>query len=127
MIFSTGSGRPMLSSVYEILAWPWIWPSLKKQRAICVGYCGAASQYGLGWDEDGIAAAIGTHCHLGVFAPLVCGDADRDLERPLNVALLRIHVQQLGPWLVGVSRGIQTALVRLLRLLLVVEAHAKVT
>lgn len=39
MILRTPSGRPMLSSVYEILAWPWIWPSLNRQRAICVGYC----------------------------------------------------------------------------------------
>ena len=33
-----------------------------------------------------------TYCHLGILAPLICGHPDSDLQRPLDIALLRIHV-----------------------------------
>ena len=90
MIFITGSGRPMLSRDHWILACPWIWPSLKKQRAICVGY------YRRVQSATGSSAwrTMTTYRHLSVVVPLVRGDPECGLERTLQIAFLSIHIQE---------------------------------
>ena len=45
----------------------------------------------------------------------------------MDVALLRVHVQQLRPWFVRIAGRVEAALVRLLRLFLVMQADAEVT
>ena len=53
-----------------------------------------------------VKARVGTYCHLSVLAPLVRSYANRGLKRALNIALVCIHIEQLGPWLGRVARGI---------------------
>ena len=93
MIFLIGSGSPMLSREYCSFACPWIWPSLKKQRAICVGYYRRAKSAS---EATGSSAwrTMSTYRHLGVVVPLVRGDPECGLERTLQIAFLSIHIQE---------------------------------
>ena len=67
-----------------------------------------------------------THCHLRVVCILVRGDPDGRLDGALDIALIRVHLHELEPRLLRVSGCIETTLVRLLRLLLVVQAQSEV-
>jgi hypothetical protein len=81
--------------VNEILAKPWIWPSLKNARAIVVGYC----KRFVNVHSPTVAQGNVTDSHLSIIRIRIRRCANSSLNRPGNVSLLRIHLHELQPWL----------------------------
>lgn len=68
-----------------------------------------------------------TDRHLCVISILIRRHADGSLHCALDIAFLRIHLHQLGPRFVRVSRRIETSLIGLLRLFLMVQPNTQIT
>jgi hypothetical protein len=67
-----------------------------------------------------------THRHLRIVRIVVRRHANCGLDAALDVALVRIHLHQPRPRFCRVARRVEAALVRLLRLLLVLQAQPQV-
>ena len=67
-----------------------------------------------------------THRHLGIIRILIRSHPYRRLNRPRDIPLLGIHLQQLCPRLLRVPRRLETALIRLLAFLLVVQSQRQI-
>ena len=63
-----------------------------------------------------------THRHFTVIGVLVSSYPDGSLQRPLQIAFLRVHFQELEPRLLGEPHRIKASLICFLCLLLVVES-----
>ena len=67
-----------------------------------------------------------THRHLGKIRILVRSNPYCGLNRPRDIPLLGIRLQQLRPWLLRIPRRIETPLIRFLGFFLVVQAQREV-
>lgn len=123
-----GAGMPILDTVFLIFSKPCVWASLNMCLAMAVGY--ELSAYHLSNRPSNTRQrhtyrVPGNETEPDYIPLLMCAQPHNSIQRPRQIPLLNIHLQQLRP---STRRKllIETFLVRFFCFFLVVESKSEV-